>query len=296
MPFRKHCLLNGLDDIGLTEQKGAEIGGYEAKARLARPVAVRHDPARAPEPWLSRAIGSNRKVLVLPGDGIGPEIMREVLRVVEFFDRRRIASFEISRGPGRRRRLRRLRRAADRCDAGRGAGGRRGAVRLGRRPEMGDPAVRAAARARPPAAAQGDGPVRQSAPGGGVRGAGRRLEPEARAGRRARSDDRARIDRRHLFRRAARHRDAARRQPPRHQHRGLHRGRDRARRPRRLRAGDEAPAPALRGRQGQRHGIGRAVARGRAAGAAPTTPMSSCRSCTPTIARCSWCATRSSST
>jgi 3-isopropylmalate/(R)-2-methylmalate dehydratase small subunit len=35
--FRKHCLLNGLDDIGLTEQKAAEIGAYEEKARLARP-------------------------------------------------------------------------------------------------------------------------------------------------------------------------------------------------------------------------------------------------------------------
>ena len=35
--FRKHCLLNGLDDIGLTEQKAAEIGTYEEKARLARP-------------------------------------------------------------------------------------------------------------------------------------------------------------------------------------------------------------------------------------------------------------------
>jgi 3-isopropylmalate dehydrogenase len=39
---------------------------------------------------------SNRKVLVLPGDGIGPEIMRQVLRVAEFFDRRRIASFDIA--------------------------------------------------------------------------------------------------------------------------------------------------------------------------------------------------------
>jgi 3-isopropylmalate dehydrogenase len=39
---------------------------------------------------------SNRKVLVLPGDGIGPEIMREVLRIAEFFDRRQIARFEIS--------------------------------------------------------------------------------------------------------------------------------------------------------------------------------------------------------
>src|SRR5690348_4576615 len=41
---------------------------------------------------------SNRKVLVLPGDGIGPEIMREVMRVIEFFDRRHIASFEVSEG------------------------------------------------------------------------------------------------------------------------------------------------------------------------------------------------------
>jgi 3-isopropylmalate dehydrogenase len=41
---------------------------------------------------------SNRKVLVLAGDGIGPEIMRQVLRVVEFFDRRHIASFKVSEG------------------------------------------------------------------------------------------------------------------------------------------------------------------------------------------------------
>ena len=39
---------------------------------------------------------SNRKVLVLAGDGIGPEIMRQTLRVIEFFDRRRIASFDVS--------------------------------------------------------------------------------------------------------------------------------------------------------------------------------------------------------
>jgi 3-isopropylmalate dehydrogenase len=41
---------------------------------------------------------SNRKILVLPGDGIGPEIMGEVMRVIEFFDTRRIASFEVSQG------------------------------------------------------------------------------------------------------------------------------------------------------------------------------------------------------
>ena len=30
-PFRKHCLLNGLDDIGLTMEKGAAIDAYEGK-------------------------------------------------------------------------------------------------------------------------------------------------------------------------------------------------------------------------------------------------------------------------
>ena len=32
-PFRKHCLLNGLDDIGLTEQRAVDITAYEAKQR-----------------------------------------------------------------------------------------------------------------------------------------------------------------------------------------------------------------------------------------------------------------------
>ena len=36
-PFRKHCLMNGLDDIGLTQQKAGAIRSYEEKSRLARP-------------------------------------------------------------------------------------------------------------------------------------------------------------------------------------------------------------------------------------------------------------------
>ena len=35
--FRKHCLLNGLDDIGLTLQHVAEIKAYEVKHRGAQP-------------------------------------------------------------------------------------------------------------------------------------------------------------------------------------------------------------------------------------------------------------------
>lgn len=35
--FRKHCLLNGLDDIGLTMEKAASIDSFEAKASAERP-------------------------------------------------------------------------------------------------------------------------------------------------------------------------------------------------------------------------------------------------------------------
>jgi 3-isopropylmalate/(R)-2-methylmalate dehydratase small subunit len=35
--FRKHCLLNGLDDIGLSLEKAGSIDAYEAKAQTTRP-------------------------------------------------------------------------------------------------------------------------------------------------------------------------------------------------------------------------------------------------------------------
>ncbi|MGA7329772.1 MAG: 3-isopropylmalate dehydratase small subunit [Rhodomicrobium sp.] len=38
-PFRKRCLLEGLDDIGLTMQKADKIKGFEEQAALARPWA-----------------------------------------------------------------------------------------------------------------------------------------------------------------------------------------------------------------------------------------------------------------
>ncbi|MGB2203079.1 MAG: 3-isopropylmalate dehydratase small subunit [Pseudooceanicola atlanticus] len=36
-PFRKHCLLEGLDDIGLTLEKSASIDTFEAQAAQSRP-------------------------------------------------------------------------------------------------------------------------------------------------------------------------------------------------------------------------------------------------------------------
>ncbi|QYK41704.1 MAG: 3-isopropylmalate dehydratase small subunit [Paracoccaceae bacterium] len=38
-PFKKHCMMNGLDDIGLTMEKGAAIDAYEARAATLMPWA-----------------------------------------------------------------------------------------------------------------------------------------------------------------------------------------------------------------------------------------------------------------
>jgi len=38
-PFRKHCLLNGLDDIGLTMEKASAIDAFEKQNAAARPWA-----------------------------------------------------------------------------------------------------------------------------------------------------------------------------------------------------------------------------------------------------------------
>ncbi|SFR34972.1 3-isopropylmalate dehydratase small subunit [Litoreibacter janthinus] len=35
--FKKHCLMNGLDDIGLTLEKSASVAAFEAQASAARP-------------------------------------------------------------------------------------------------------------------------------------------------------------------------------------------------------------------------------------------------------------------
>src|SRR4029077_16301031 len=39
---------------------------------------------------------ANKKLLVLPGDGIGPEVMREVRRVIDWMARRRMVSFDMA--------------------------------------------------------------------------------------------------------------------------------------------------------------------------------------------------------
>ncbi len=64
-PFRKHCLLNGLDDIGLTMEKAAAIDTFEKKlgrARLGLSALAPNDIARRLErrnpitPWIAGSI------------------------------------------------------------------------------------------------------------------------------------------------------------------------------------------------------------------------------------------------
>jgi len=41
---------------------------------------------------------ANKKLLILPGDGIGPEVIRETRRIIDWMERRRAVTFEIEEG------------------------------------------------------------------------------------------------------------------------------------------------------------------------------------------------------
>jgi 3-isopropylmalate dehydrogenase len=43
-------------------------------------------------------MAANKKLLILPGDGIGPEVVREARRIIDWMERRRTVTFEIEEG------------------------------------------------------------------------------------------------------------------------------------------------------------------------------------------------------
>ncbi|MCW8861370.1 MAG: isocitrate/isopropylmalate family dehydrogenase, partial [Rhodospirillales bacterium] len=43
-------------------------------------------------------MATNKKLLVLPGDGIGPEVMGEVMRVTDYLAKKRSVSFDVTDG------------------------------------------------------------------------------------------------------------------------------------------------------------------------------------------------------
>ncbi len=240
---------------------------------------------------------ATHKLLLLAGDGIGPEVMAEVKKLIAWMNARKHGRVRDRGRAGRRLLLRRPQGRHHRRHHGEGARLRRRDLRRGRRAEVGRRALRRAAGGRAPAAAQGPRPVRQHPSGDLLSGAGGVLEPQARGGRRARHHHPARIDRRGLFRRAEDHHRSRQRPEACHRHAGLRHLRDRAHLPRRLRAGEQAPQQGDLDGEAQRHEDGRALARGGAAGARPRVQGASRWSISsPMPAACSWCVGPSSST
>jgi 3-isopropylmalate dehydrogenase len=83
-PERRDSLLAGLDDIGMTLRERGAIEAFRAADEAARP-------------WIYRTTERPvlKNILVLPGDGIGPEILAQTLRVVQWFARERGIRMEV---------------------------------------------------------------------------------------------------------------------------------------------------------------------------------------------------------
>lgn len=82
-PKQRHALLVGEDHIDITLKQTPMIKSFERQTEQGRPWMV---PGDSQQPT---------RLLILPGDGIGPEIMPEVRRVVEWFARHRNVALEL---------------------------------------------------------------------------------------------------------------------------------------------------------------------------------------------------------
>ena len=207
-------------------------------------------------------MASNRNLLVLPGDGIGPEVMNEVRKIIAWMGKKRAVGFDIKEdvvggaaldkhGVPLSDDAMKTALEADAVLFGSVGGPKWDNVEFNKKPERGLLAP-----------AQGDGPLRQPAAGQGVRRAGRCELAQARDRQGPRHHDHPRADGRRLFRRAARpaHQRPGRGRGVRHP--ALHGGRDPPRLRRRLRAGAQAQEQGDVVGEGQRHAYRRAVARG----------------------------------
>jgi len=83
-PERRNAMLKGLDEIGMTLRYKSEIEKYRSNDEQNRPWIYRQKK----EPILN-------KILMLAGDGIGPEIMAETHRVAKWFAANRGVKFEL---------------------------------------------------------------------------------------------------------------------------------------------------------------------------------------------------------
>jgi 3-isopropylmalate dehydrogenase len=87
-PERRTAMLAGLDDIGMTLRDRASIENFRLVDEAARPWIYR----QTEQPIVN-------KLLILAGDGIGPEIMAQTRRVVEWFAQHRGVRMELREEP-----------------------------------------------------------------------------------------------------------------------------------------------------------------------------------------------------
>jgi 3-isopropylmalate dehydrogenase len=81
---RRDALLEGLDEIGMALKIDAQIRAHRNRDRESRPWIYRQEESQ----HVSR-------ILILAGDGIGPEILAEVRRVVEWFSAKRDLAIDL---------------------------------------------------------------------------------------------------------------------------------------------------------------------------------------------------------
>ena len=202
------------------------------------------------------------KLLLLPGDGIGPEVMGEVKKLIGWMNGHGMGTFETEEGlvggscydahkVSITEETMAKAHAADAVIFGSVGGPKWDSVPYDVRPEAGllrlrkDLALYANLR-----------------PAVDLSGAGRRVRAQARARRRPRHHHPARTHRRRLFRRAEDHHRSRQRPEARGRYAGLRHLRDRAHRPRRLRAGAQAPQQGHVDGEAQRDEDRRSVERG----------------------------------
>ena len=215
-PRRRAGLLEGLDEIALTLQRDDEIRAFQAADRAERP-------------WIhfARESGMNNssnmiKVAVVGGEGIGPEVTAQSHRILDWFAAKRgvpmmlreaqyglipyLATGKVLPED--------TAEAMDEADAilwgatgGPGDQGGAGGGAQGGQPAVAAQQIRSLCQSAADRRQSGAGRI-GAAQGAGAEGCRFRHHP--------------RTHQRHLFRRAARHRDACRRAAPRLQHRAIH--------------------------------------------------------------------------
>ena len=84
---------------------------------------------------------ATHKLLLLPGDGIGPEVMAEVKKLIAWMNAHGMGTFETEEGLVGGSCYDAAQGRDHRRDHGQGAGGRRRDLRRGRRAEMGQRAL-----------------------------------------------------------------------------------------------------------------------------------------------------------